>query len=217
MRSFITILTIFLTVSFYADARPKRVFQIPWGNINKCFNCHNNGQATQGLTSMGQQVYSSALIPQDSKGDVQWGVLAMLDADGDGYSNGEELQDAGGTWSSGEADPGMSELITDPNDPNDYPSGVEDEMEIVSEFQPNPAISSTMLQLNLKKAGKLSINIYDMNGNLIKTLVNGFLKSSVYKFSWNRKNIDNKRVASGSYIVTIQNDKYTILKKIILF
>jgi len=204
-------------MSFYSEARPKRVFQIPWGNVNKCFNCHNNGQASQGLTSMGQQVYSSALIPQDSKGDVQWGVLAMLDADGDGYSNGEELQDVDGTWSSGEADPGMSELITDPNDPNDFPSGVEDEIEIVSEFKPNPAIVSTKIQLNLKKAGNLNIKIYDMNGNHIRTLIDGFMTASVYSFSWDRKNVDKKRVSSGSYIVTIQNDKYTILKKIILF
>ncbi len=38
---------------------------------------------------------------------VQWGpALAALDSDGDGFTNGEELQDPNGTWEVGSAAPG---------------------------------------------------------------------------------------------------------------
>ena len=54
-------------------------------------------------------------MPPGSTGDVQWGpALAALDADGDGLSNGFELNDALGNWTPGDPPPGNLGDVTDP-------------------------------------------------------------------------------------------------------
>jgi len=44
--------------------------------------------------------------------------LAKLDSDGDGTTNGAELQDPGGTWRPGEDDPGEVAAVTNPGVPD---------------------------------------------------------------------------------------------------
>lgn len=52
----------------------------------------------------------------------QWTAeLAGLDADGDGFSNGWELQDPSGLWLAGTADPGDPGFVSNPADAGDLP------------------------------------------------------------------------------------------------
>src|SRR5262249_36861055 len=44
--------------------------------------------------------------------------LASTDSDGDGYTNGEELQDPTGGWGFGSANPGNAARVTSPNNGN---------------------------------------------------------------------------------------------------
>jgi len=54
---------------------------------------------------------------------VKWGPeLALLDADGDGYPNGLELQDRFGLWKPGGPAPGRASLVSRPGDPNSVPN-----------------------------------------------------------------------------------------------
>ena len=56
------------------------------------------------------------------EGDVVWGPeLAALDADGDGFTNGEELQDPEGAWRLGDPKPGNPDAVTHPGDPDSHP------------------------------------------------------------------------------------------------
>ena len=56
------------------------------------------------------------------EGDVVWGPeLAALDADGDGFTNGEELQDPEGAWRLGNPKPGDPDAVTHPGDPDSHP------------------------------------------------------------------------------------------------
>lgn len=92
-------------------AREFRVLQIPNGTKFSCNTCHTNGGGTA-RNAFGQLVESKYL---DGAGNVLWGKeLAMIDSDGDGFTNGEELQDPRGVWSSGTANPGNSDLVTRP-------------------------------------------------------------------------------------------------------
>jgi len=216
MKIFTQIIIAIALINYIALSRPDRVKQVPWGNINNCATCHISPYGGGPLNVFGQMVYSIALIPQNSSGEVIWGNLMLEDADGDGYSNGEELQDPNGEWSRGNENPGDSLLVTNPADPDDFPLGVEDEMEVISEFMPNPAINLSTIKLNLKKSGNLTINVFDLNGNHIKNISKGYKVSAEYTFSWNGKNEYHTKVTTGPYIVFIQNDNYTILKKIII-
>lgn len=56
------------------------------------------------------------------EGDVVWGPeLAALDADGDGFTNGEELQNPEGSWRLGDPKPGGPGAVTHPGDPDSHP------------------------------------------------------------------------------------------------
>ncbi|GEM_PF-1817578 len=97
-------------------ARMKRVDQIPNGNSYSCGTCHVSSAGGGPRNVFGQQVENNLTQPGFA-GDVQWGQIFNLDADGDGYTNGEELGDPNGTWTIGDPDPaGMTSRPADSSD-----------------------------------------------------------------------------------------------------
>jgi hypothetical protein len=81
---------------------------IPNGTVYSCDACHFSG---------------NYFLHDYGDAGRTWTVdLARMDSDGDGFTNGEELQDPDGTWSRGQPDPGDPGLVTNPADPNDYPA-----------------------------------------------------------------------------------------------
>ena len=94
-----------------AHGHASRIDQLPNGGVKRCQTCHtsaNNGT----LNPFGQQIESAYLVPPGALGQVQWGEeLANLDADGDGRTNGAELNDPAGTWAFGDPSPGNRDLV----------------------------------------------------------------------------------------------------------
>jgi glucose/arabinose dehydrogenase len=98
-----------------ALARPARVGQIPNGSIRGCLNCHVSPESGGPRNPFGQQIEAGFLSAPGPTGVVLWGPeLAGLNADGDGRSNGAELQDPTGAWSVGQPQPGDPALVTNP-------------------------------------------------------------------------------------------------------
>ena len=88
-----------------ADARSKRVRQVPNGSAASCNTCHTAGGGSP-LNPFGLEIVTNFLTAAGPAGDVLWGSeLAALDSDGDGASNGAELGDPDGTWVAGDPDP----------------------------------------------------------------------------------------------------------------
>ena len=68
------------------EARGNFPSRIPNGSVNSCSNCHFNPGGGGARTPFGEAFRSN---------NRQWSEgLANADADGDGFTNGEELQDA---------------------------------------------------------------------------------------------------------------------------
>lgn len=98
-------------------SRSFRVQQIPYGSENTCANCHVNPAGGGERNLFGQLVEEKFLTEDGAAGNVEWGpLLESLDADNDGVSNGEELQDPFGTWGEGDVAPGNAGLVTEPGD-----------------------------------------------------------------------------------------------------
>ncbi len=111
---------VFLAVG--VDARSSRVAQIPNGGENGCANCHVNSSGGGARNSFGEMIDIGFLTEAGPSGSVIWGPeLAGLDADEDGFTNGEELGDPEGTWISGDDPPGDPEAVTNPADPDSHP------------------------------------------------------------------------------------------------
>ncbi|MCX5884841.1 MAG: carboxypeptidase-like regulatory domain-containing protein [Proteobacteria bacterium] len=84
---------------------------IPNGNVYSCDNCHLPDSSAR--TQFGVDFKNN---------NKTWSsTLADLDSDGDGYTNGEELQDPNGTWVKGQPAPGDPDLVSNPGDRESIP------------------------------------------------------------------------------------------------
>ncbi len=82
---------------------------------------------------------------------------------------------------------------------------------------PNPFNSSTVIQVDLPTADRLSVMIYDINGRRIRIIANHRLfDAGYYKFKWDGTNTNGLPVASGVYFIHLQGQKYRSDQKIIL-
>ena len=107
-----------------AEARGKRVNQVPNGAVYGCEICHVDPNGGGARNDFGKMIGEQFLTGAGFIGDVVWGPeLAALDADGDGFSNGEELGDPEGAWDWQAADPnpGDPNAVTKPWDAESFP------------------------------------------------------------------------------------------------
>lgn len=95
-----------ISVASTAEARSFRVKDLPNGNKYGCTDCHtsNSGKTNTGFgdDSEGYLVGSGS----KSQRHVDWAQLCPLDSDGDGLTNGQELNDPNCVWVRGQANPG---------------------------------------------------------------------------------------------------------------
>jgi len=114
---------------FYAGRVPNPVKTAnSIGTIRPCINCHNNPDGGSGC--VGADVYMApdvafCLNPfgvQFRTASFTWNAaLAGMDADMDGFTNGQELQDPLGAWRPGQPQPGVITYNTPPGNGLDSP------------------------------------------------------------------------------------------------
>lgn len=98
--------------------------------------------------------------------------------------------------------------ITSINNPN---SIVENDFRLNQNY-PNPFNAQTIISFNINKKSQYKINIYDIRGRLIKTLINKFLNTGSYEVAFNAENI-----SSGVYFYTLEaEDNLIKTRKMIL-
>lgn len=81
---------------------------------------------------------------------------------------------------------------------------------------PNPFNPETTLSFALPKAQNVKLEIYNLKGQLVQTLLNGDLPSGTHRITWNGKDSRNNSVASGIYYYRLTALGQTITKKMLL-
>lgn len=76
---------------------------------------------------------------------------------------------------------------------------------------PNPFNPATSISFSLPKSGVVKLTVYNLLGQEIKTLVNGFKESGVHHVNFNAKDLN-----SGIYIYKIETTDYTQTRKMTL-
>ncbi|MCL5029425.1 MAG: T9SS type A sorting domain-containing protein [Bacteroidetes bacterium] len=81
---------------------------------------------------------------------------------------------------------------------------------------PNPFNPSTTIKFELPRRQNVELNIYNMLGDKVRTLVNNVLSSGENKIVWDGKDDNNSVVSSGVYIYTLRMEDKIYSGKMIL-
>jgi surface protein len=81
---------------------------------------------------------------------------------------------------------------------------------------PNPFNPITSLRYDLPEDGLVNINIYDMMGRIVKTLINSSQTAGYKEVQWNATNDLGQPVSAGMYIYTIQTGEFRQTRKMVL-
>jgi len=81
---------------------------------------------------------------------------------------------------------------------------------------PNPFNPGTTIEYQIPAAGDVEIQIFDINGHLVKTFKHNHAASGAYTVSWDSKNEAGQSVASGLYIYRVAYANAVITKKMML-
>lgn len=81
---------------------------------------------------------------------------------------------------------------------------------------PNPFNPTTTIKFAIPQQGNVKIEVYDIMGRLINTLINKDMNSGTYTVTWDGKNTNGQMVGSGVYLYRIQAaDNFNAVKKMI--
>ncbi len=80
---------------------------------------------------------------------------------------------------------------------------------------PNPFNPHTNINFTLPNRNLVEIQIYDVLGNWITTLLRQQLEAGDHQLTWNGQDQNGTELASGIYVVTIKADHYSASKKML--
>jgi len=87
---------------------------------------------------------------------------------------------------------------------------------ILNQNHPNPFNPDTSISFSLQNSGTVILEVYNLKGQKISTIVNKFLPSGNHKFEWNGNDNYGNKVSSGIYLYRLNMDNQAETKKMIL-
>lgn len=81
---------------------------------------------------------------------------------------------------------------------------------------PNPFNPETTISFDLKENSDVKISIYNIKGQLVKTLVDRPMNAGRHQLVWNGKDHNQQRVSSGVYFFRMDSKNYHSTKKMLL-
>ena len=151
------------------------------------------------IPAMGYDSYATAGYCQDN--DIP--KIVWVD------SNGNENLLVGDipAWSNNELFYVSLELESNSLIPTDY---------TLSQNYPNPFNPSTTISFSLPSDNHTILNIYDISGKLINTLLDKNMKTGYHNISWDGKDFYGQEVSTGAYVYTLSTNDVSLSGKMIL-
>ncbi len=195
-------------------------------------NCYSKG-LIEGVDETGGLVGFSSSIVENSFWDTETSGQEQSSG-GTGLSTEDMLSiatylDAGWDFI-GETDNGIEDIWTlNVNINEGYPyltwqnylTAPEDEVappvqEILLSNYPNPFNPTTTISFSIPKDDKVELKVYNIRGQLVKTLVNDNLEAGKHEVIWNGKDTQNRSVGSGVYLYRLEAGGKSIVRKMLM-
>ena len=106
-------------------------------------------------------------------------------------------------------------LSNSDNDSSNNGPAVPSNFELTQNY-PNPFNPSTTIDFSVPNLSDVNISVYDINGRLVKTLMNNTLTSGTYSVVWNGDDVNGNTVSAGIYMYSLTSDETSITNKMIL-
>jgi hypothetical protein len=82
--------------------------------------------------------------------------------------------------------------------------------------RPNPSRASTLIRFDVPRAERVAIEVFDLQGRKIRTLVRGWQPAGAHEVSWNRVTDSGARAAPGVYLYRMVASTYHSQRKLVL-
>ncbi len=86
----------------------------------------------------------------------------------------------------------------------------------ISSVYPNPFNPITRINYTLSEPGFVKMNIFNVQGKLVREFSNTYKENGLHTLQWNAKNSHGKNVPSGVYFITLEADNKMTSHKILL-
>jgi hypothetical protein len=81
---------------------------------------------------------------------------------------------------------------------------------------PNPFNPQTTIAFSLKDRGQVSLKVYNVNGELVRTLANESRSAGPHQLTWDGRNDNGQPVSSGVYFYKLSTNNFSQTKKMVL-
>ena len=81
---------------------------------------------------------------------------------------------------------------------------------------PNPAYGNTMIKYSLPQDSHVRLSVYNIAGQRLVDLINGFQRKGVKTYNWDLKDGSGKRLPSGVYFYSLEAGGHRSIRKLII-
>ncbi len=83
-------------------------------------------------------------------------------------------------------------------------------------YGPNPFNPRTKIQFGIPRDDRVTVEVFDIRGARVKTLVNETLPKGRHSVYWNGEDKSGHRMSSGTYLVRMKTSEVTLTKRVLL-
>ncbi len=81
---------------------------------------------------------------------------------------------------------------------------------------PNPFNPTTTIRYNMPTPGMVTLKVFDINGRLVNTLVNGQNPEGLHRITWDGTDVNGNQVSTGIYFYQIDTPHQHQTQKMVL-
>ncbi len=174
-------------------------------SVDNCPQIHNSGQENSDADDLGDACDNCPETDNPDQDDSDGDEIGTLcDNCPDDYNPLQEDSDSNGVGDSCQAN---AILEFEDAVPADY---------ALLQNYPNPFNASTLIEFTVREGGYARLEVYDILGRNVATLVDGFVPAGHSQAVWNGTDARGNTLSSGIYFYRLTTSDFTGLKKMVL-
>lgn len=81
---------------------------------------------------------------------------------------------------------------------------------------PNPFNPTTTISFDVQEEGNTALQVFNIKGELVKTLAAGQIRSGSYRVTWDGTNAQGQTVPAGSYLIVLNKDNEQLSRSMLM-